>query len=388
MRGNSVQTDPALTIELLKDLIKIPSINPTIEGRGEGAIADYISTRFRKAKKFHVYEQRVTRNRFNIVAILKGSGEGRSLMFNGHMDTVGTTGMTVKPFRPFVERGRMHGRGACDMKGSIAAMMSAMLAIANSNEKPAGDIMFTGVVDEEYLSIGMWNLIKRFRTDAAIVGEPTDMDIAVAHKGYVWLEIETIGKRAHGSVPEKGVDAIENMGKILAELEALRGRYRRMKHSLLGIPKIHTSFISGGIEWAIVPASCVLRLERRLLPNETPADSVRELRELVNRCKGRNGDLRAKVRLIYQADSLEVDANTPHVRALKNSVRRLGGKPRIVGAPYWTDASILTNRAKIPSCLFGPGNIQVAHAPDEYVNIKDAVTAAQVYANTALQFCS
>ena len=136
-------------------------------------------------------------------------------MFNGHMDTVGTSYMTVNPFRPVFRTGRIYGRGACDMKGSLAAMMSAILALANLNEPLDGDVIFSGVVDEEHGSKGTSKLVERFRSDAAIVGEPTDLDIAIAHKGYAWLEVETLGKEAHGSVPERGVDAIEKMATLV-----------------------------------------------------------------------------------------------------------------------------------------------------------------------------
>jgi acetylornithine deacetylase/succinyl-diaminopimelate desuccinylase family protein len=386
--GNSFRINPARTVNLLKDLIKIPSVNPAIEGQGEGAIGSYIADTFRRTRQFHVYEQRVAKNRFNVVAVLNGRGVGRSLMLNGHMDTVGTSDMTVDPFRAFVKQGRMHGRGACDMKGPISAMMSAMIAIAKSNQKPAGDIMFAGVVDEEFQSIGTTNLIKRYRTDAAIVGEPTGMDIAIAHKGYAWLEIETIGKRAHGSVPEQGIDAIENMAKLITDLDSLRRRLRLKRHARLGTPKIHTSTISGGSDWSSVPAKCVLRIERRLLPGEHPRDAVKELREIVARCAKSNEKMRATVRLINHRDSMEVDAKTAHVQVLRSTVRSLGGSGRIVGVPYTTDASILLRQAQIPSCIFGPGDVKLAHNPDEYINIKDVMTAANVYAHTALQYCA
>jgi acetylornithine deacetylase len=388
-RGSStlIRIRPTFTFELLKRLIRIPSVNPAIEGgQGEAEIGAFIADSFRKTRLFRVYEQRVAKDRFNVIAILDGKAEGKSLMLNGHMDTVGTSAMTIKPFHPFVKRGVIHGRGSCDMKGPLAAMISATIAVARSGRRLAGDVVFAGVVDEEYKSLGTSALVKRFRTDAAIVGEPTAMDIATAHKGYAWLEIETIGKRAHGSVPERGIDAIEKMGKIIVGLETLRKDYSLKKHRLLGGATIHASSIEGGSEWSTIPASCVLKLERRLIPGEGPQDAVHELRQIVASCSRGDKKLKARVRLIHRAESMEIK-KAVHIDLLRENVRRFGGRGHIVGVPYWTDASILVNEARIPSCLFGPGNIAVAHSPDEYIAQNDVLAAAHIYANTAYAYC-
>ncbi len=381
-----IRIRPAVTVDLLKRLIRIPSVNPAIDrGQGEEEIAAFIARWFRKTRRFNVIEQRVTKNRFNVIARLDGKCDGGRLMLNGHMDTVGTSGMTAKPFTPFVERGRMHGRGSCDMKGPIASMMSAMLSLANS-KKLTGDVIFGAVVDEEYVSLGTSELIKRFRTDAAIVGEPTGMNIAIAHKGYAWLEVETIGREAHGSIPERGVDAIEKMAKLVSQLDLVRGKHRLKRHPLVGMPKIHTSTITGGSDWSTVPAKCVLQLERRLIPGEKPKDAVKELRNMVADCSRHDRTLRARVRLIHHADSMEVK-KAPHIEILRQQLRRFGRRGKIMGVPYWTDAAILVNQARIPSCLFGPGNINVAHSPDEYVRVEDVLLAARIYAETAKAYC-
>ena len=374
-------------VSLLKSLIRIASVNPIIEQtRDEEQIATFIADWFRRTRKFNVIEQRVSKNRFNVVAILPGRSNGPSLMLNGHMDTVGVSNMTIKPFDPFIEHGRMHGRGSCDMKGSIAAMMSAMLSLANSNQRLNGDVIFSGVVDEEYESIGMYELVKRFRTDAAIVGEPTSMNIATAQKGYAWLEIETTGRRIHGSTPEKGVDAIEKMAIIISKLDLIRRKHTRLRHRLVGTPRIHTSNITGGSDWATVPAKCTLRLERRLIPGEKPQDSVTELREIIAQCSKRDRKLKATVRLIHYAESIDVK-RARHISLLEQELKHAGIRGRIVGVPYWTDAAILVNRAKIPTCLFGPGNIENAHSPDEFVNIQEATNSIPVYVRTAQRYC-
>lgn len=376
------------TIKLLKDLIRIPSVNPSIEeSNGEEAIADYIAEWFRKAKRFHVIEQTVEKNRFNVIAVLHGRGKGRSLMLNGHMDTVGTSYMHVNPFRPISKHGRIYGRGSCDMKGSLAAMMSATLTLANLAEPLEGDVIFTGVVDEEQGSKGTSRLIERFRSDAAIVGEPTDLDLAVAHVGLAWLEIETVGKEAHGSVPERGCDAIEKMSLLVSRLETLRKQHKFKKYPLVGIPKIHTSTVHGGTDWSTVSGYCVLRLERRLIPGEGPEDAVRESRQLIRHASRSDKDFRARIRLVRHADSLEVGADQPHVRLLLEEAQRIVGRSKIIGVPYWTDAAILMNRAKIPSCLFGPGDIKFAHSKDENIKLADVMRAARIYAAMAQRYC-
>ena len=373
---------------MLKSLVKIPSINPSIEKEyNEEAIADYIARWFKKTERFHVIEQTVDKNRFNVIAILPGKGKGKSLMLNGHMDTVGTSYMTVNPFHPTIKHGRLYGRGSCDMKGALTAMMSATLALANLPEPLAGDVIFTGVVDEEHASKGMSKLVERFRPDAAIVGEPTDLDVAIAHKGYAWLEIETLGREAHGSMPERGIDAIEKMSRLVSRLEALRRKQGRRKHPLVGTARIHTSTISGGTDWATVPGRCVLRLERRLIPGEGPEDALRELRQLIQETAKSDRDLRAQVRLVHYADSMGVSSKQAHVRLLLEEARSLTGKSKIIGVPYWTDAAILV-KARIPSCLFGPGDIQFAHGNNENIKIVDVLTAARIYAATAQRYCN
>jgi len=376
------------TITLLKRLIRIPSVNPAIEnGTGEYAIASFIADWFRKAHGFDVYEQRVSKDRFNVIAILRGKGNGRNLMMNGHVDTVGTSGMAIRPFSAEIERGIIHGRGSCDMKGALAAMMSAMLRLAKSNERLRGDVLFTSVVDEEYKSFGTANLIRRFRADAAIVGEPTRLDIGIAHKGYAWLEVETLGKRAHGSMPEKGIDAIEKMATIILGLEQIRRRHRRREYPLLGTAKVHTSKVAGGSDWSSVPARCVLQIERRLLPGETTRDATNEVEAIIRAACKRDSKLMAKVRLIHHADAMEVK-NPPHLSILQNTAHNAGARGKIVGVPYWTDAAILVNQGKIPTCLFGPGDIAVAHSPNEYVRIGEVINAAHIYAQTAQLYCN
>lgn len=374
---------------MLNELVSANSVNPDVgNGPGESAVTKLLMDRLVAIDKLEVRGQTVTGNRANVIATLRGSGGGRSLMLNGHMDTVGVEGMTTEPFRPVKRDEFVHGRGTCDMKGGMAAMIGAVKSLSDSGKKLRGDVILTFVVDEEHLSVGTAKLVEEYRADSAIVGEPTDMKVATAHKGFVWIEIETRGRAAHGSVPEKGVDAIDQAARIVTQLSELQRALRAREHPLLGPPRIHTSTIEGGTHWSIVPDRCRLRLERRTLPGETTALVMQEVQQLLRQLKQEDDSFNADARKIFERPPLETPATAQVVEALRQTVRDITGvDENVVGVPYWSDGAILSDAA-IPTCLFGPGDISVAHSPDEYVSEKDVLQAAEVYARVARQFCA
>jgi len=382
--------DGAFVVDLLKDTVGTNSVNPTVgRGPGESAVADLIYDRLTSIGGLEVRRQPVGNGRSNVIAILKGSGGGRSLMLNGHMDTVGIDGMIVEPFKPFIENGRLHGRGACDMKGALTAMVGALKSLVDSGPELRGDLIFTAVVDEEYKSIGTKKLVEEYRADAAIVGEPTEMKTAIAHKGFVWIEVEIKGKAAHGSVPEKGVDAIAHAAKVVSGLERLQERLATRTHPLLGSPKVHTSTIQGGTDWSIIPERCVLRLERRTLPGEPVSSVMNEIDEILQDIKKNNRDLEATGRSPYDMPPLETAPTELIVQLLQQAVAKVVGREMpITGVPYWTDGALLSKLASIPTCLFGPGDIGVAHSADEHVSVKDVLDSTYVYRTIAQTFCS
>jgi acetylornithine deacetylase len=376
-------------IGLLEELVAINSVNPDVgDGPGEAALADFLTRRLEAVDGLEVQKQPVTGKRWNVVAVLKGSGGGRSLMLNGHMDTVGVRGMSIEPFRAVERNGAIHGRGTCDMKGGIAAMIGAAKFLADSGARLRGDLVLSFVVDEEHLSIGMTRLVEEYGADAAIVGEPTNMRIGTAHKGFVWVEIETKGKAAHGSVPEKGIDAITHAARIVTELRELQGKLRNREHPLLGPPKIHTSTIKGGTHWSIVPDRCLLRLERRTIPGETSTFVMQEIDHLLGGLQQEDSSFNAEARMVFDRPPLETPATEPIVQTLRQALTdTTGADLSVVGLPYWTDGAILAHSASVPTCIFGPGDISVAHSPDEYVATKDILEAANIYTRVAREFC-
>jgi acetylornithine deacetylase len=371
--------------QLLKDLVSINSINPDLVpgSPGEAEIAQYIAD-WLKLNDLEVQLIEPLSGRPNVVGIARGTGEGRVLLLNGHMDTVGVAGMP-DAHQPRIVGDRLYGRGAYDMKGGLAA---CMLAIAEARkQRLRGDVIFTAVIDEEYASTGTMDLAQRFHADGAIVAEFTELQLILAHRGFVWLEVETVGKAAHGSRPDLGVDAIVKMGKVLMELEKLDQRLRaNPTHPLLGSGSLHASLIQGGQELSSYPERCLLSVERRTLPGETPDSVEAEFLKIIHDLQGSDTSFDAVVRRGIDRSPLETRENADIVQAIQAaSVKVLNHPSRIAGVQFWTDAAVLS-AAGIPSALFGPTG-SGAHAVQEWVDLASVKTCAKIYLTTAMDFC-
>jgi acetylornithine deacetylase len=363
--------DPA--IRLLRDLVAINSVNPTlVEGApGEAAIADLVAAEMRKSGLDVVVEP-VVPGRPNVVGVLDGRTKGRTLMFCGHTDTVGVVGMT-DPFTPVERDGRLYGRGAQDMKGGVAAMMSAAAVIAARGGLASGQLIVATVVDEEHSSIGADALVKTWRADGAIVTEPTELAIAVGHKGFAWVDITIEGKAAHGSRPAEGQDAILRLGRVLNRLEALDVALQAQPpHPLVGTGSLHASIIAGGRELSSYPDRATLQMERRILPSEPESTAIDEVRGILDALTREDATFRGKAEAMFSRPAYEVPPDHALPRALAAALTRAGGTPRIAGASFWTDAAVL-GHAGIPSILFGPGGAGL-HSTEEYVNVADVMT--------------
>jgi len=361
-------------VELVGQLVAIESVNPVLipGAPGEAAIARFVADWLRD-RGLEAEIEEVAPGRPNVIAVAPGSGGGRSLLLNAHTDTVGLTG-TTDGLRLRVEDGRLYGRGAYDMKASLAVIM--LVAVEAACRSLAGDVTLTAVADEEATSVGTEAVVARLRADGAVVVEPTELAVAVAHRGFVWVEIEVRGVAAHGSRYDLGVDAIARMGRVLAGLEQLDRSLRedRPLHPLLGGASIHAAMIEGGEGISTYPDRCVLQLERRTLPGETQADVEREARELL-------ADLDGTVRVRFGREPLETSPDEEIVAVLS----RHAGAAEHVGVPFWTDAALLAE-AGIPTAVFGPAG-DGAHADVEWVDLESVERCHDVLLATALEFC-
>jgi acetylornithine deacetylase len=376
--------DPCLT--LLRDLVAIDSVNPSLVpgAKGEGVAAEAVAAHMRKLG-LDVHLQEAAPGRPNVIGVLDGSSPGRSLMFCGHIDTVGVEGMR-SPFDPREIDGRLYGRGSQDMKGGIAAMIDAA-RVASERGLRAGRLIVAVVVDEEYESIGADALVREWSADAAVVTEPTDLQIGVAHKGFAWLEIETRGRAAHGSRPADGVDAIVRMGRVLGQLEGLdRQLQSRSPHPKLGVASLHASIITGGRELSSYPDSCRLQMERRTIPGESDSTPDVEVRSCLERLRSEDATFDSIARVGFARPPYEIAEDHPVPEALARAARATGVNAARVGMSFWTDAAVL-GAAGTPSVLFGPGGAGL-HSTEEYVKMAEVIACRDVLATLAVDWCA
>lgn len=377
---------PGDAVALTRLLVQIDSRNPGLVAGApaEGEVARALAAVL-ESWGFHVSLQEVVDGRPNVVARIGRAG-ARSLMFNGHLDVVGVEGMTHPPFDGATRDGRLYGRGATDMKGGVAAMCCAAWRAAQAGL--AGEVVVAAVVDEEWQSAGTRGLLERgVRADACIVTEPTRLAIAPAHKGFTWTEVSFTGRAAHGSRYDVGVDAIRHAGLLLAELDRLeREELVRHTHPLLGHASLHAATVSGGSGWSTYPDQCVLAVERRTVPGESPDDAVAEMEQALSRVRVSAPAMRGAVRHVFSQWPSDVAPEAPVVRALAAAIGGTGGRVAIEGLSAWTDAALL-NAAGIPAICYGPGDISLAHSATEWVAEEDITRATAVLERLALDWC-
>ncbi len=378
--------------DLLSRLVSIDSVNPDLVpgARGEEEIAEYVAAWLRRRGLEVELQDTARAGRRNVIAVARGTGGGRSLLLNAHMDTVGVAGMQ-SPFTPTARDGRLYGRGAMDTKGALAAFMAAAADVHGM--KLRGDVILTAVVDEEYASAGTEAVVQdlqagRLRADAAIVGEPSGLRIVTEHKGFVWFEIETAGVAAHGSLPSVGVDAIAAMGAVLVGLQAEADRLARTAgHRSLGPGSIHASLIAGGQELSSYPGSCRLQLERRTVPGETAESAEREIRDLLDRIRGGNPRFTAELRRLFARNPMEADRGSPIVASLGAQVHRVTGRSaELAGMSGWLDSALLDG-AGVPTVVIGPSG-EGLHGAEEWVDLASVHACRQIVQETARDFCA
>lgn len=372
-------------LPLLRALVAIDSVNPSLAagGAGEAALVAHLAGVFERAG-VAVRVTEAAPGRPNLVARVEGRAPGRTLVFCGHTDTVGVEGMG-QPFTPVERDGRLYGRGAQDMKGGVAAMCAAALALAETPLE-RGRVVVAAVADEEFASLGADALVKDLRADGAVVTEPTDLTIATAHKGFAWVTVRTRGTAAHGSRPAEGRDAIMHLGRVLARLEAHGAALlARPPDARLGTPSLHLSTVRGGGEWSVYPDWAEVDLERRTVPGEDGRLALREVEEVLAGLRADDRAFEADSRLVFSRAPYQIDERAELPQMLAASLAEAGRPAAFAGMTYWTDAAIL-GHAGIPTVIFGPGGAGL-HGDDEHVRIDEVVACRDALVALARRFC-
>jgi acetylornithine deacetylase/succinyl-diaminopimelate desuccinylase family protein len=389
--GKYYKTDEL--VSLTQQLIRIPS-HKDAPGR-EKKVAEYIYN-YCLENGLEVVLEKVEGERCNVLAYLRGDGTGRTLMLNGHTDTVPPYNMTIDPFEANIMDGYIFGRGAVDMKGALACMLTAMLAVKRSGIKLKGDVIFTGVIGEEERSEGTEHIVKSgLKADGAIVGEPSNYEYAIGHRGLEWLEIIIKGKAAHGGIPHLGINAIEKaavfINKVKEELyPMLEGRY----NEYMGPSVMNFGVIQGGSQPSTVADTCSIKIDRRYIPGETVNSVLKEYQDIIDKIKAEDPEFEAEIirmpnnMLTLDHLPLMTQPDQPIVLAVRDSIMEvIGREPEITRRRGWTDAALLSNYANIPTVVFGPGDIAYSHTKDERVGIADLQKAVDIYTGIIHRFC-
>lgn len=382
-----MQIDPIYTQNTLVRLVQINSINPTLApgAPGEREIAAFIAGSLRDSG-LHVDIHEPEPGRQTVTGTLKGTGGGRSLMLNAHCDTVDVAGME-EPFSGAIRNGRVYGRGSYDMKGSLAACMAAARAITQSGKPLRGDLIVAAVADEEYGSLGTRDLLTRMKPDGAIVTEPTALEVCLAHKGYLWIEVQVHGRAAHGSRFELGVDANMKMGSFLNALAGLERDLRaRPPHPLVGPPSLHAALLNGGSGLSTYAALSTLQIERRTVPGETEFQAVVEIQHLVDKLSAADSNFHATVRCFFARDPFEVSPDAAIVKAVDRATTAVRGKePKHIGDTPWMDAALL-QAAGVETVVCGATGTG-AHADVEWVELESVTQLSEILAAAAVDYC-
>jgi acetylornithine deacetylase len=366
-------------LPLVEDLVRVNSVNPSLVpgAPGEAEVAEVAAVAMRDAG-LETERRDAAPGRPNVVGLVEGRQPGPAIMFCGHLDTVGVEGM-ADPFEPREQDGRLYGRGTQDMKGGVAAMIAAAGMLAKAWTR--GTLIVAAVADEEHLSLGAEALVGDRQADMAIVTEPTDLRLAIGHKGFAWLEIVTRGRAAHGSRPDEGRDAIIRMGRVLQALE-IRDRELQARPPVAcqGTASLHASSISGGRELSVYPDHCALAMERRTVSGESEETALEEVEAMLDRLRTDDPEFEASVELTAYRPAYKVDAGHRLPVTLGRVLERAGRLGAPTGMSFWTDAAVLAG-AGIPSVLFGPGGAGL-HSTTEFVNIGDLYVCRDVLVET------
>ena len=380
--------DVSALFATLGDLVSINSVNPAYPGGpGELAVAEYVAEFFRKHSIPFEF-QTVFEDRPNVIARLQGKPDGRTLILEAHMDTASELDMSVDPFKPVRRGDRLYGRGSCDTKGGLAAMMHAIKVVHDLVPTQASSVILVASVDEEHSFRGVIKFLEKgWNADGAIVAEPTELDVVVASKGVLRWRVRTRGRAAHSSKPRLGVNAVVEMAKLIVALEEhLPAFFQKCSHPLLGVPTLNVGIVRGGIQVNQVPDSCTIEVDRRFLPSETPEQVWEEFEGVIAELQRGDPALHVEMEPPTIEDyPLETAVTERIVEVTTRVSRQVTGRTRQVGVPYGSDASKLS-RGGVPSVILGPGSIDQAHSAEEYVDLGQVAQAAEIYIRTILEF--
>lgn len=383
---------PASLRLLLADLIRINSVNAFYDqGPGEAELSRYIETFFRH-EGFDVERQSViaatdrVERRDNVIVRMPGNDRSRHLLLEAHMDTVSASGMSIEPFDPRIENGRIFGRGSVDTKAGLAAMILVLVDLKRTGVKPRCDLTFAAVVDEEYSFRGVTKLIENVHADGAIVAEPTELKIVTASKGVLRWRMKAHGKSAHSSKSHLGINAIVHMAELIVAIEKLHRRLRERSHPLLGSPTANIGIIQGGLQVNFVPNECVIEIDRRMLPDESPDQILGEYQSIVDELQARDSTVTFEIVPPYLIDpAMQTPGDASVIVAAKRAAEEVGIDKRTFGVPFGSDASKLARKG-IPTIIFGPGSIDQAHTNCEYVELEQVDRAFDFFRSTVRHF--
>lgn len=374
---------------ILRDLVAIESVNPFYPGgeRGEVAMTEYVDG-FLRRLGLEPKRQEVLPKRENVFAVLEAPNATKTILFDSHLDTVTLEPVGRSMLDPVERNGRLSGRGSCDTKASMASVLTALEALVARRDELKANVVVLGSVDEEYLMRGILHFAEHGpKVDAAVVGEPTLLNVVRAHKGLVRWQIETRGKAAHTSRPENGDNAIMQMTEVIAAFrDELEPRLATRSHPLLGRPTFTVATVHGGMGVNIVPEHCVITVDRRTLPAENSADVIAEVEGILADLRKRQPNVKVEIGEPF-ANIAGLDTPEEHafVRLATRIAAEHGGSDRAVGVPYGTNAAALAAR-NVPTVVLGPGDISQAHSADEWVELSQVERCAELYARLALAF--
>jgi len=388
------QLDEEALYQLTEKLISIPSYTG-IPGQ-ETEVAKHLKSLFDR-EGIECTLDPVRDGRCNISAVLRGTGGGRSLLLCGHTDTVPPYDME-DAFVPRREGGRIIGRGASDMKGPVAAMVWALIGVKRAGVPLKGDLRFAGVIDEECRSYGTIRMLEQgIHADAAIVGEPSESKLCVAHRGLEWFEFDFEGRTVHGGRQDEGINAVSKAARfIVAVEEELAPELKKRTHPVMGNATVNVGVVRGGTQLSTVAGNCSVFVDRRFLPDEDYGAVCDEFQNLLGRMHERDEIFHCTMKVTedslmkegYVHRALETDPEHPFAKLVRAELSKvLDRKAEITYFPAWTDAGLISSYGRIPSVVYGPGYMACCHSRDEYVALEQLVEGYRTYAHTALEFC-